>query len=103
MWSGPSPTFCTATSCLFFIVCQHRIIAEARFSGKACAELMNLFASLHQGAVAAGGSEQREEGQNRQRKQHDIERKCLNHQVGAEHMVDQERPHTFEDVGMRAL
>src|SRR5262245_54245280 len=101
MWSGPGPTFCTAASCRFFVISSTRKTTNSPFVGGSLRRTDELFASLEQGAVAARRGEQGEEAHGGQRKQHRIERKCLNHQVRPERMVNHKRAHTLEYVGGR--
>src|SRR3982074_2320068 len=81
MWSGPGPTFCTAEGCRVFVISSIRMATEESFAGGKVRRTDELFASLHQRTVTAGRGEERQKGRNRQREQHRIHAKCLNHQV----------------------
>src|SRR5438552_9233767 len=76
MWSGPGPTFCTAASCLFFVISQYRWSLRADSLGESLSRIDELFARLHQRTIAPGRGEQRQEGENSQREHHPVQRKC---------------------------
>src|SRR5438105_3411504 len=101
MCAGPGPSFCTAAGCRDLVMRSTQIGHVRSFGRKKLRPSHALFARLHQRTVTAGGGEQGQESENRQREPDGIQRKCLNHKVCAECMLDEQGPHPLEDVSWR--
>src|SRR5262250_2299997 len=71
---------------------------SARMNGREGRPAGASFPALQQRAIAPRALEQLQEDNDRDRKIGGVERKCRDHQVGAEHLFKDQRPHALEHI-----